>query len=31
MLNAKAKPSCFNMRVIKYTLNGVPVVEDGTQ
>ena len=28
ILNVMAKPSGFNMRVIKYTLNSVLVVED---
>ena len=31
MLNAVAMPYCFNMLVIKFTLNSVPVVEDGAQ
>ena len=30
MLNAAAKSSCFNVRVIK-KLNSVPVVEDGAK
>ena len=34
MLNSAAKPSCFNVQVIKQTkktLNSVPVVEDGAK